>query len=118
MINVAVTGLPCGRVSVVPGGRDAVGEGDAAITVLVDSPGRTVEVTCAMTGVSLASKGASVGTGGVSLGVDAKIAVWVRFGVGKVNGVGEAAPRTEQAFKTRLRTTSNVNRTDLCRNIG
>jgi hypothetical protein len=40
-----------------------------------------------------------VGTRGVSLGVEAKIAVWVKFGVGKVNGVGEAAPRSEQALR-------------------
>jgi hypothetical protein len=43
-----------GRVSVVPGGSDAVGVGETATGVLVGSPGRTVEVANATTGVSLA----------------------------------------------------------------
>jgi hypothetical protein len=42
--------------------------------------------------VAVPASGGSVGGGSVSVGVAAKIAVWVRFGVGKVNGVGEAAP--------------------------
>jgi hypothetical protein len=116
-MKAAVTGAPLGRVSVVPGGSDAVGEGKATASVLVDAPERTVDVACPTTGVSLVSIAGSVGTGGVSLGVDAKIAVWVKFGVGKVNGVGEAAPSTEHAFSTSPRVSRNISQIDFCRFI-
>jgi hypothetical protein len=45
------------------------------------------------------SIGGSVGGGSVSVGVAAKIAVWVRLGVGNVNGVGEAAPGSVHPLK-------------------
>jgi hypothetical protein len=93
----------------VPGAKEAVGVAVSVMGVLVACPASTVDVACRITGVSLALDGGSVGTGGVSLGVEAKIAVWVKFGVGNVNGVGDGAPRIEQAFKKRVSITIKAN---------
>jgi hypothetical protein len=71
----AETGTPLGLVSVVPGAKEGVGVTVAATGVLVGSPASTVEVTWTTTGVSVVSPGGGVGTGGVSLGVAAKMAV-------------------------------------------
>jgi hypothetical protein len=103
--NAAVTGLPFGRelnvleVAVARGvTAELVGMAEGlpvTVTVIVDSGG-----TC-------------VSGGGVSLGVVAKIAVWVRLGVGKVNGVGETAPGSVQAARLAAKIEDTSNRARL-----
>ena len=87
--KTARTGEPFGLKpgSTVP----AVGVAGGGVFVGSSSPGVTGG------GVSVASSAGKVGGGGVSEGVAAKMAVCVRFGVGKVKGVGEDAPGSVHA---------------------
>ncbi len=82
-----MTGKPFGRIK--PTG--AVGVAPVAGVGEADPPDG---------GVSLGG-GGTVGPAGVGVSVGAKIAVSVRFGVGKVNGVGEAAPGNVHAAAAR-----------------
>jgi hypothetical protein len=83
--KVAVIGLPFGRSLKEPIVADGSGVPVGPVGVGPAVPGRLVSV--ADTGSAV---GVTVTGGEVALGVIAKIAVCVRSGVGKVNGVGEA----------------------------
>jgi hypothetical protein len=97
-MKVAVIGLPLGRelreLIVADGGGVPVGP----VAVATGVPGVLVSVVDVSSSV-----GATVEGGEEALGVIAKIAVWVRFGVGKVNGVGEAKLGSVQEVETNAR---------------
>jgi hypothetical protein len=83
--KVAMIGLPFGRSLKEPIVADGSGVPVGPVGVATAVPGRVVSV------VDMGfSVGVTVVGGDVALGVIAKIAVCVRSGVGKVNGVGEA----------------------------
>ena len=83
--KVAVIGLPFGRSLKEPIVADGRGVPVGPVGVATTVPGRLVSVV-----VIGSSVGVTVAGGEVALGVIAKIAVWVKSGVGKVNGVGSA----------------------------
>jgi hypothetical protein len=72
---------------------DPLGREDSA-PVVAEAAGVTTVVR-GPAGVALGGEG-GVGGAGVGVDTDSKMAVWVRLGVGKVKGVGDAAPGSVQ----------------------
>jgi len=93
-----VIGLPFGRSLKEPIVADGSGVPVGPVAVATTVPGKLVSV------VDIGSSvGVTVEGGEVALGVIAKIAVCVKSGVGKVNGVGEARLGSVQEVENNAR---------------
>ena len=80
----------------------AVGIPVTAVDVAVAAGWVSTPPGVTIRGVGEYSTGGKVGGIEVSVGVAWNIAVWVRLGVGKVNGVGEEAPGSVQDAPTNV----------------